>query len=244
MTYPNQIEAEDFETLVAKFGPIGEQVGPRKGPNRRTAEDRDWWCFRRWMMTMGAERQLNFGLRVSRLSAGGPDFLINFTNVSGILGLEITEATNREDSIERTKSENATGGPWFIGDFGGRKYTHTSREELEADYLDQISAAIERKVRKSSEYFKNCDVLELLIYVNNNAGTFVSLGDVADRLVSISQDIIVKAAISHRFGRIAIIDDQGCCQSNANRSPASRGVGVLIQSKVGAIRRGRRFSSI
>ncbi len=35
-----------------------------------------------------------------------------------------------------------------------------------------------------------------------------------------------------------------CCQSNANPSPASRGIGALIQLEVGAIRRVRRFSSI
>ncbi len=37
---------------------------------------------------------------------------------------------------------------------------------------------------------------------------------------------------------------QGCCQSNANQSPASLRIGALIQPKAGAILRGRRFSSI
>jgi pimeloyl-ACP methyl ester carboxylesterase len=36
----------------------------------------------------------------------------------------------------------------------------------------------------------------------------------------------------------------GCCQSNANPSPAAFGVGGLIQPQAGAIRRGRCFSSI
>ena len=35
-----------------------------------------------------------------------------------------------------------------------------------------------------------------------------------------------------------------CCQSNANQSPASSRAGALIQPEVGAIQRGRRFSSI
>jgi len=39
-------------------------------------------------------------------------------------------------------------------------------------------------------------------------------------------------------------EQKGCCQSNANQSPASSGVGALILPEVGAIRRGRRFSSI
>ena len=37
---------------------------------------------------------------------------------------------------------------------------------------------------------------------------------------------------------------EGCCQSNAIQSPASNGIGAVIQPEVGAIRRGRRFSWI
>ena len=44
-------------------------------------------------------------------------------------------------------------------------------------------------------------------------------------------------ATAHHCGR-------GCCQSNANPSPALHGVGALIQPEAGAIQRGRRFSSI
>lgn len=50
---------------------------------------------------------------------------------------------------------------------------------------------------------------------------------------------ILTAAKGTFFDRV-----QGCCQSNANPSPAAIGVGSLIQPEGLAIQRGRRFSSI
>jgi hypothetical protein len=54
----------------------------------------------------------------------------------------------------------------------------------------------------------------------------------------------MQSGTSTRCHRDFGYEQYGCCQSNANQSPASNGVGGFIQPKAGAIHRGRRFSSI
>ena len=53
-----------------------------------------------------------------------------------------------------------------------------------------------------------------------------------------------KLFLRHSRGYTLTEAGEGCCQSNANPSLAASRVGALIQPEVGAIRRGRRFSSI
>lgn len=147
-------------------------------------------------------------VEISRPADGGPDFLFHFDRISEVTGLEITEATNHEDSIEMTKSEDTGGKAHLFGAFGGRSYDNTSEKDPKADYIQQILCSIDRKIKKADQYLQKCDTLEFLIYANNNACIDVNLHDVAGRL---SNELLEKLSADEKsdaYGRVAIIDGQ------------------------------------
>jgi hypothetical protein len=206
--FPKKLRIASKDAIASAIGSVGETVRPRTGPDRRTADDRDWWCFRRWLFTLGCNNLLFYPFIVTRPAQGGPDFLMHYGDGdrAGACGLEMTEATNTEDAKERTLSELHAKGPYLMGDFGGRSYTATSEEALRDDYIKQIVDGLERKLAKAPAYFDRCALLDVMIYVNNNAGTFVSLESVATELHSIFVKHVADAGIPQKVGRITVLD--------------------------------------
>lgn len=138
---------------------------------------------------------------------GGPDFLLAYDALPvGLHGLEVTEATNPEDSRERTLCEIAPDSMHLLGDFGGRSYERGSRQSLIDDYTGQIIDGLDRKLAKAPNYFSKCHSLDLLIYVNNNVGPYVTLESVASVLTTTFAAKIEDSGEARRFGRVAVID--------------------------------------
>ncbi len=105
-----------------------------------------------------------------------------------------------------TLSDRHGKGQYSEGDFGGRRYTATSEEDLRGDYVAQILEGLDRKLSKAGEYFLKCHSLDLLIYVNNNAGTYVTLQSVAQNLNDEIFERIQESGELRRFGRVTVLD--------------------------------------
>ena len=78
--------------LLDYFTTVGQTVGPRTGPNKRTHDQKEVFNLRQDLSTLGVERRLQFPLTVK--SGESPDFLLS--DASGNWGLEVTEATTLE----------------------------------------------------------------------------------------------------------------------------------------------------
>ena len=207
--YPRTLFFEKPETVSDVLGSHGFEIPGRTGAYRRSTDDRDWWCFRRWLLTMVSVEQIpSFPFRLSRPVHGqGPDFLLNFPNLNnGGLGVEVTEATCEEDQIERTKGEASSKGHYELGEFGGRSYSTGDRSVVENDYVAHILDALGRKLEKANRYFEFCHSLDILIYVNNNAGTYVELSQVATGLADAIEGRVTASGNAHRMGRIVVLD--------------------------------------
>jgi hypothetical protein len=209
MKFPKQLIFESARTVRDVLGDTAIEIPSRIGPDRRSADDRDWWCFRRWLITMADLGQVpSFPCHLRRPShGGGPDFIMRFPDLNnGDIGIEVTEATCREDQIERTRSEKAEIGLYEMGQFGGRSYEAAPRSLIIEDYVDHIFNAIDRKLAKADAYFEACHVLDLLIYVNNNAATYVALSEVAAIIAAGADTRVAGSGNAHRIGRVAVLD--------------------------------------
>lgn len=209
MKYPGGLTFTSPDAVRAVLGDIAIEIPARTGPRRRSADDRDWWCFRRWLITMTELEQIpSFPCHLRRPPHGeGPDFVMRFPDLNnGDIGIEVTEATCTEDQIERTLSEKAAPGVYQMGQFGGRSYETGSDSIIADDYVGHILGALDRKLAKSDSYFGACHVLDLLIYVNNNAAFYVELAQVANVLSTAINARVSESNNGHRVGRVAVLD--------------------------------------
>lgn len=151
---------EGFETFSETLGGIGAWVGPRLGPDRRTKEQRELFCLRRYLVALKLRQQLSYPFTVTHLAAGaGPDFLLRFQGQSPV-GLEVTEASDEAHQREMTESEDS-------GDL-------CMHEIWPEEVIEAIGDAIRKKLNKGADgcYGREgpCD---LLIYDNTRSGDFV-----------------------------------------------------------------------
>lgn len=208
MKYPDMLSFTSRDGVRATLGDIAIDIPGRTGDERRSADDRDWWCLRRWLLTMSEQEQIPaFPCHLRRPPHGhGPDFILRFPALNnGDMGVEVTEATCPEDQIERTRGEQAKGA-YEMGQFGGRSYQAGPNSIIENDYIEHVITALDGKLAKADSYFQVCHVLDVLIYVNNNAGFFVQLADVIDKLSKTIGDRVSANRNARRIGRVVVLD--------------------------------------
>jgi len=58
--------------LASTFGSLGASVGPRTGPSTRSHQEKEWWCLRRYILTMADADELEFPISV--VKGERPDF--------------------------------------------------------------------------------------------------------------------------------------------------------------------------
>ncbi|MEQ8558769.1 MAG: hypothetical protein RIB03_10680 [Henriciella sp.] len=204
--FPSEVQIERPELIELVLGDIGLAVPPRTGPVRRTSDHRDWWLLRRWLKSLAYKNLLQFPLKIERPTGpGGPDFIYRTVDREPI-GLEMTEAGPQEDQAERTKFARSKLKVSHYGDFGGRSYESETDSELQTEYISFIMDAVQRKLAKAKLYLERCSQLELMIYVNNNVGIWVSLFDVSSELQSSITSTIQRHQLAGQLSEICILD--------------------------------------
>jgi hypothetical protein len=96
-------------TLADDLGTIGESVGPRTGPNRRSAGEKEDYVLRRLLAAWKISGRLRFpvDVRAERTRKGEPDFVLRWSE-GRTLGVEITEAGDEDYQRWLTRTEDMT----------------------------------------------------------------------------------------------------------------------------------------
>ena len=87
------IEASTPAELEQAFGDLGLCAGPRRGPNARTQDKKEWWCLRRYVFSLSGVMSLDFPIEITK--GERPDFRCIFGGSR--LGIEVAEATHPSD---------------------------------------------------------------------------------------------------------------------------------------------------
>lgn len=140
----NFSSASDFDL---NLGDYGRSVGPRRGPFRRTANDREDWCIRRLLVAKRLAGELSFPFRVDGFDdePGFPDYILTGERDNGqsngsARGIEVVEATTA--SVQRGLTRNESN-PIYFATSGIR-----DADDREDAGVDLVVSALERKVAK------------------------------------------------------------------------------------------------
>jgi len=148
------------------FEDIGTWVGPRRGPNRRTQDQMEFFNLRQFLTTLAADGQFEFPLTIEK--GQSPDFMLAHGGGER-WGLEVTEATTKGWQRELTETERneecseATlvslgRGDGWVGD------------SAERETCAAILRAMRRKAMKiRSGKYRPASRYDVLIYVNVRA---------------------------------------------------------------------------
>ena len=88
--------ASNASELEQAFGDIGRRAGPRRGPDPRTQDKKEWWCLRRYVFSLSGVMRLDFPIEITK--GEKPDFRCIFGGSQ--LGIEVAEATHPRDQRE------------------------------------------------------------------------------------------------------------------------------------------------
>jgi hypothetical protein len=166
----------DFADDLASFG---ETVGPRIGPSKRTAAQREDWCIRRFLIALREEGRMPFPIRVAAFLPSEavrlPDYVFEFGDGT-IVGVEVTEATEQDFQRESSDTAHSSG-------MRGLREEGYAGDEAERVAVDAILEAIERKARALGEdKYRDVPACELLIYENYRSRIVAEQGSVAERV--------------------------------------------------------------
>jgi hypothetical protein len=145
-----QLGAASKSELLSAFGTLGTVVGDRTGPNPGSQDEKEWWCLRRYFLTLDEAELLEFPIAVEKRER--PDFWCTFAGCG--VGIEVTEATDRRDQREMTKMAQGDTAS-LLGTFGGRFLGGAVGESPECAWKADVLTAVERKVKKIITYPSN-----------------------------------------------------------------------------------------
>jgi hypothetical protein len=165
-----EINLKDSDDFDAAFGPLGQKVGSRIGPHKRSQEDKEWYVIRRFLRHALSIGMFRVPLSVSKGQPPLPDFVMRVADIE--VFVEITEATPTSDQKEMTEMELSNKQVMFWGSCGGRLSKGAS--ESGKAWARDIFEAIERKTRKSI-FADSHAHRHLIIYPNSIDSRF--LGD-------------------------------------------------------------------
>jgi hypothetical protein len=162
-----QRELRGPDTLAEDLGMIGETVGPRTGPNKRTQGQKEDYVFRRFIAACKLAGRLQFPVsaKAEHEREGEPAFVLRW-NDGHALGLEVTEAGSREYQAWLTATE-ASSRESLVAD----GVTEISSRQAIDDFADAISKKNARFDRGSYRVPDQCD---LVVYDNTQSGEFVA----------------------------------------------------------------------
>lgn len=152
---------DSADHLVDYFRNVGEMVGPRKGLNKRTHDQKELYNLRQYLPTLAANNHLQFPLTVEK--GESPDFILT-DGVSTKWGLEVTEATTQEFQRELTTTEGDETTLQLLGRDGW------AGNSAERETCAAILRAMRRKANKiRAGKYRPASRYDVLIYVNVRA---------------------------------------------------------------------------
>ena len=148
---------------------LGRKVGPRKGSDSRTQEQKEWWCLRRHIFTLCAADQIKFPVSITK--GERPDFRCKFGTRA--VGIEVTEATHPSDQRELTRIDMQDGVA-LQGTLGGRFPDGGGGDAPVRAWQDDVLKAVFSKVKKVLTWPDTLPEYVLLLYTNSNAGRLIN----------------------------------------------------------------------
>jgi hypothetical protein len=156
------LTAQGQDELRRSFQVLGVKVGPRRGPSRRTKDDKEWYCLRRYLLALDANGLLHYPVQIHKSEK--PDFIVCDSR-RGIFGVEVTEATEQEWQRELGRTEAPDRGDTAaITAIDEDGFAGDGPEE---DWSTAVIDAIERKVSRFASVASQVGICDLLIYVNS-----------------------------------------------------------------------------
>jgi hypothetical protein len=143
--------------LHQTFETLGASVGRRRSPNRRTKDQKEWYCLRRYLLTLAGHDLLTYPFEIAKSER--PDFLIDISD--GRHGIEVTEATEEDWQRELTASEASEGDD--PGDAEMLEGDVFAGEQPERDWCATVIRAINRKVDRLNDPAYPVTVCDLLV---------------------------------------------------------------------------------
>lgn len=196
------ITIRDDEELRQALGELGQAVGPRKGPGRRTKDQKEWFCLRRYLLTLASRGRLPYPVTIEK--ADPPDFLIH-DSVRGSYGVEITEATEQDWQRELTVTEIASevedaATPLFVGMDDG-----WVGNQPEAEWCSAVIRAIAAKVESIERLEYLVGRCDLLIYENSRSGVVVKEKAAIAGLMQAVQPLKDTLRYGERLGVVSLL---------------------------------------
>ena len=168
---PCCIHVADISTFEEAFGTVGERVGPRTGPDKRTQDDKEWYVVRRFLQEALLATIFATPLALCKTRPPRPDFRLELGDEQSPAFIEITEATQPQDQREMTEFERSGKSAMSQGALGGRFPRGAGSESAHA-WASDIIDAIERKSGKAI-YSMPGESRHLVIYPNSNASSLI-----------------------------------------------------------------------
>jgi len=166
--------------LDEDLGGIGERVGPRKGPDKRTHGQKEDYVLRRLLVAWREAGRIPFPLTISAAQEvdGEPDFTLTFES-GETRGLEITEAGTEDYQVWLTHNEDQTqsGDAVLLSKDGV-----IDRIEI-GNVAEQIATAIRKKSEAHARgKYRGPQTCELAVYANTAGDGFLEKPKVVERL--------------------------------------------------------------
>ena len=167
-----------LESLEEDLAFIGRNVGPRRGPAKRTQAEREDFCIRRWLIAAAVSEQLPLPVSVEAPPPGQgyPDYIVR--SEVGEFGVEVTEAGDATWQAWLSISEPGTEPRLLMDNSEG--YVGDEPERI---VVRDVEEAIKRKAtsRRNDNYAAVRDC-HLLIYENSEGGLMCDRRNVVGRL--------------------------------------------------------------
>ena len=165
-----------MKSLIGQLGDLG--LGPLDRLTR-TKADKEIYCLRRYLLTLGHNALLEFPLSIKKSET--PDFKIGGASTFGI---EVVEATDPTDQREYTLAARSKKKIWKDGEFGGRGKGGFFGDWPEHLWESYLVEAVKRKMALSYSTART----KILLYSNSNAGGHVE----AETAVQLIKQLLVQ----------------------------------------------------
>lgn len=193
--------AQSQDDLRRSFQVLGAQVGPRHGPNRRSKDETEWYCLRRYLFALAANGLLHYPVQLHESEA--PDFIV-CDSMRGIFGIEVTEATERswqrELGREVTADDGSDSAAFIVIDKDG-----FAGDDPERAWSAAVIDAIERKLSRFANSGPEIGVCDLLIYVNSRMSGVANTKRAIATLLAVVAPKAKAWADCSRLGRIHVL---------------------------------------
>jgi hypothetical protein len=154
-------KANSVSELEIQFGKVGLVNGPRNGDDKRSTFSNEAYLARRLIIHLATEGELEFPISVTHQDS--PDFIIKHGGED--FYLEVTESSPRKDGCKFSLEEDGKAYP--IGDY--------SEEHSLQPWIDLRTQLQEALNRKRSKSYSNNGEVNLLLYPNSEASSWVAL---------------------------------------------------------------------